>query len=66
MSPRTPRVAIAAVIAAALGVCALAASVMSPPDGVPPWVLAAGGAALLVVALLTLWALQRRRDRSLW
>jgi protein-S-isoprenylcysteine O-methyltransferase Ste14 len=66
MAPGPSPVALVAVVAAALGVCALASSAMDPLNGVPPWVLAAGGAALLVVSLIALWWMQRRRDRSLW
>ncbi|HLI59461.1 MAG TPA: hypothetical protein VKV21_07315, partial [Solirubrobacteraceae bacterium] len=65
MVPNPSPLAVAAVIAAAVGVCALASSAMDPLNGVPPWVLAAGGAALLVVSLVVLWRMQRRRDRSL-
>jgi membrane protein implicated in regulation of membrane protease activity len=66
MTPTPSRLTLAAVVAAALGACALASSAMDPLNGVPPWTLAAGGAALLVVSLVVLWRAQRRRDRSLW
>jgi hypothetical protein len=66
VAPSRPPLAIAAVVGAALGVCALASSAMDPVNGVSPWVLAAGGAGLLMTSLVALWRIQRRRDRSLW
>jgi hypothetical protein len=68
VAPRTSPLTLVAVIAAAIGVCALAAAVMAPPNfaGVGPWLLAGAGAGLLVIAVLMLWVLQRRRDRFLW
>jgi protein-S-isoprenylcysteine O-methyltransferase Ste14 len=67
MPPRTSPVVVAAVIAAALGVCALFAAVTVPAliGGVGPWVLAGGGAGLLIAAMLVLAGQQRRRGRSL-
>jgi hypothetical protein len=66
--PKPSPLALVAVIAAAVGVCALAAAVMAPPNfaGVGPWVLAGAGAGLLVIAVAMLWVVQKRRDRFLW
>jgi hypothetical protein len=68
VAPRTSPRTLVAVVAAAIGVCALAAAVMATPNfaGVGPWVLAGAGASLLVVSVLMLWFLQRRRDQFLW
>ena len=66
MAPKPPVLVLVAVVAAGLGVCALASSVMDPLNGVPPWVLAAGGAIVSLVALVVLWRSQHQRDRSLW
>ncbi len=56
------------VVAAAPGVCALAASVMAPValGGVAAWVLAGGGLVVLLGSLIASWLIQRRRDRTLW
>jgi hypothetical protein len=63
VAPGTSPVVVAAVIAAALGVCALFAAVTVPAmlGGVGAWVLAGAGAGVLVLAVLVLGGLQRRR-----
>ena len=69
MSPRrmTDLTAAAAAVMAALGVCAIAASVMTPlaSSGVVGWVVAGVGICSLLAGLATLWVWQVRRDRFL-
>lgn len=57
-----------ATIVTALGVCALAASVMTSVagTGLGEWVLAGGGFVALLIGLWVLWMLMRRRDRFLY
>jgi len=69
MSPRrmTGLTAAAAALATALGVCAIAASVMTPlaSSGVVAWVVTGAGLCALFAGLATLWGWQERRDRFL-
>ncbi len=63
----TALTAAAAAVVAALGVCAIAASVMTPlaSSGVIAWVVAGAGLGALLVGLASLWLWQARRDRFL-
>lgn len=58
--------AVAAVVAA-LGICAVAASVMTPlaSTGIVAWVVAGAGLCALLAGLATLWLSQVRRDHFL-
>jgi ABC-type uncharacterized transport system permease subunit len=60
--------AASATVVVALGVCAIAASVMAPAliSGVNPWVLTSCGFLTLIAGLVVLWVHVRRRDGSLW
>jgi len=66
--PKASLLAAAATVVVALGVCAIAASVMAPAllSGVAPWALASGGVVALLAGLVGLWVYVRRRDKSLW
>jgi hypothetical protein len=66
--PRTPWSVVALAAIAALGVCAMAAAAMVPAllDGLGAWPVLVAGALMLVAALVALWRIHRRRDRTLW
>jgi hypothetical protein len=53
---------------AALGVCALAAAVLVPAllGSLGAWPVLVAGVLMLIAALVALWVIQRRRDRTLW
>ena len=56
------------VVLVAVGVCATAAAAMVPAllGSLGSWPVLVGGLLLLVAALVALWMIQRRRDRTLW
>ncbi len=57
---------VALTIAAALGVCAMAASVMAPDllGGLGAWPVLVAGCIVLIVAFGGLWLSEARRDHS--
>ena len=66
--PRTPPLVFVLTTVVALGVCAIAASVMAPGllGSLGGWPLLVAGLLMLIAALAALWVIQRRRDRTLW
>lgn len=65
--PRTPPLVFVLALIVALAVCAIGAAVMVPALlGVGAWLVLVVGVLALLAALAGLWAIQRRRDRTLW
>ena len=66
--PRTPPWVWALTVVAAIGVCAIAAAVMVPAllGRLGAWPVLVAGVLMLIVALVALWVVQRRRDRTMW
>jgi Flp pilus assembly protein TadB len=60
-SPRTPPAVFVLTAAVAVGSCAIVAAVV-----LGSWPVIAGGAVVMGAALVRLWVIQRRRDRTLW
>jgi hypothetical protein len=53
---------------AAIGACAFAAGALVPAllGGLGAWPVLVAGLLVLIAALVALWVIHRRRDRSLW
>jgi hypothetical protein len=66
--PRVPASVFVLTVVVALGVCAIAAAVMVPAllGTLGAWPVLVAGVLILVAALVVLWVIQRRRDRTLW
>ncbi|MGH2849537.1 MAG: hypothetical protein ACRDLP_02870 [Solirubrobacteraceae bacterium] len=66
--PRPPPVVFVLVAVAAIGVCAFAAAALVPAllGGLGAWPVIVAGLLMLIAALVALWVIHRRRDRSLW
>lgn len=66
--PRTPPAVFLLTVVAALGVCAIATAAMVPAllGSLGAWPGVVAGVLVLIAALVALWVIQRRRDRTLW
>lgn len=64
--PRTSPVAVLLTVLAALGACAVFVGALGPTLLGDGWPIAAAGFVAVVIALVGLWRLYHRRDRSLW
>jgi hypothetical protein len=66
--PRTPRLVFVLTVVVAVGACALVAGALVPAllGGLGAWPVVVAGLLLVIGALVALWVMHRRRDRTLW